>query len=93
MKAQFLIHNKQDNVGVAVVDIKVGDTVIGVCLEDQSQVSIEANDNIPLGHKIATTALKEGSNVIKYGVPVGHATKPILPGQHVHVHNLKSNRW
>ncbi|MEW5935370.1 MAG: SAF domain-containing protein, partial [Bacillota bacterium] len=31
--------------------------------------------------------------VIKYGVAIGVAERAIAPGEHVHVHNLKSARW
>ncbi|MHB8581171.1 MAG: UxaA family hydrolase [Ignavibacteriaceae bacterium] len=93
MKPQFLVHDKKDNVGVAVVDIKSGEKLTGSCLEDGSKVTIEAKDSIPLGHKVALTSFKEGDNITKYGVIIGHTTKAITPGQHVHVHNVKSNRW
>jgi altronate hydrolase len=29
--------------------------------------------------------------VIKYGFPIGHATQPIAPGDHVHTHNLATS--
>lgn len=93
MKPQFLVHDKKDNVGVAVVDIKSGEKLTGSCLEDGTEVTIEAKDPIPLGHKVALASFKEGENVTKYGVIIGHATKAIAAGQHVHVHNVKSNRW
>lgn len=44
-----------------------------------------------LGHKIARVALAEGDRVIKYGAPIGRASRPIARGDHVHVHNLRSN--
>ncbi len=93
MKPQFLVHDKKDDVGVAVVDIKSGEKLTGSCLEDGSNVTIEAKDTIPLGHKIALKAFKKDENVTKYGVIIGHAIQAITPGQHVHVHNVKSNRW
>lgn len=93
MKPQFLVHDKRDNVGVAVVDVNCGEILTGSCLEDGTEITIEAKDSIPLGHKIALADFKEGENVTKYGVIIGHATKVIAAGQHVHVHNVKSNRW
>ena len=27
------------------------------------------------------------------GVVIGHATRAIAPGEHVHVHNVKTKRW
>ena len=44
-----------------------------------------------LGHKIARKAVAAGGKVIKYGAPIGSASQPIAPGDHVHLHNLKSD--
>ena len=93
MKPQFLVHNAGDNLGVAVVDIQRGDQLTGACLENSEQFKIEAKDGIPLGHKVALKELKKGDNVIKYGVSIGKAIQSISVGNHVHVHNIKSNRW
>jgi len=91
---QFLIHDKKDNVGVAITDIKAGQEVEGVYLEDLSQgPKLKALNDIPLGHKIALKDLKQGETVIKYGRPIGSATKDIKMGEHVHTHNIISNRW
>ena len=43
------------------------------------------------GHKYARCAIRCGEDVIKYGMPIGHATCDIAPGEHVHVHNLATN--
>ncbi|MCQ2390371.1 MAG: altronate dehydratase family protein, partial [Kiritimatiellae bacterium] len=51
-------------------------------------------DNVEVredGHKYALRAIAAGENVIKYGMPIGHATKTIAAGEHVHVHNVKTN--
>ncbi|MGC8890810.1 MAG: UxaA family hydrolase [bacterium] len=94
MSHKFLIHNQNDNVGVAVKDITKGEMVTGVVIEDRSKtVEIEAIDDIPIGHKIALSSIKSGELVIKYGVPIGVATRDISIGEHVHTHNLKSRRW
>ena len=47
--------------------------------------------NVATGHKVALTNISEGEDVIKYGFPIGHATKFIAEGDHVHTHNLKTN--
>ena len=93
MKPQFLVHNEGDSVGVAVTDIKSGKKLSGACLENGTQFNVASKDEIPLGHKIALKAFKKDENVTKYGVIIGHATQAIVEGAHVHVHNLKSNRW
>jgi len=51
-------------------------------------------DNVEVredGHKYAIRPIAPGENVIKYGMPIGHAKAPIAPGEHVHTHNLASN--
>ena len=47
--------------------------------------------NLKDGHKYATRDILLGENVIKYGNPIGHATKSIKKGEHVHTHNIKTN--
>ena len=54
------------------------------------KIVITAEDEIPFGHKIALKEIKKGEKVIKYGEPIGQATRDIKKGEHVHVHNIKS---
>ncbi|HZJ15048.1 MAG TPA: UxaA family hydrolase [Chthoniobacteraceae bacterium] len=46
---------------------------------------------ISLGHKLAARSIAAGEKVIKYGAPIGSATRDIARGEHVHTHNLKSD--
>ena len=59
------------------------------------QLQIHALDNVAVdvetGHKVALKDIPKGSNVIKYGFPIGHATKDIKAGESVHIHNVKTN--
>ena len=43
---------------------------------------------VPPGHKVATKAIAAGDAVRRYNQVIGHATQAIVPGQHVHAHNL-----
>ena len=55
---------------------------------------IHADDTVEVrddGQKYALAPIAEGENVIKYGFPIGHATKAIAAGEQVGPHNLKSN--
>lgn len=45
----------------------------------------------PRGHKISVRHIAEGESVIKYGYPIGTATKEISAGEWVHSHNLRTN--
>jgi (2R)-sulfolactate sulfo-lyase subunit alpha len=89
----FIVHAKKDHVGVAVKDVGRGETVEGWCMEDGCTLTVKANKEIPLGHKVAISSVKQGASVIKYGMPIGNATSDIKVGDHVHSHNLKTARW
>ena len=43
---------------------------------------------VPPGHKIATRAIAKGQPVRRYNQIIGFASRPIAPGEHVHLHNL-----
>lgn len=44
-----------------------------------------------LGHKIAACDIAAGEQIIKYGAPIGSAVCDIALGEHVHVHNIRSD--
>jgi (2R)-sulfolactate sulfo-lyase subunit alpha len=90
---QFLVHEKKDTVGVAVIDIKAGQPLQGRSLDSNENLQAKANMDIPLGHKIALKDFKVGDTVIKYGCDIGKVVAPIKAGDHVHVHNVKTKRW
>ena len=89
----FLVHNRQDNVGVAVVDLEPGREAHGVLLDSGSAIQVEVRQPVPLGHKIALKDFKVGDTVMKYGEDIGRVVVDIEKGDHVHVHNLKTKRW
>jgi len=90
---KFLVHDKNDSVGVAVTDIKVGETVKGYFMEEGNEIEVVSNSDILLGHKIALVDVTKGNQIIKYGFPIGVTTHDIAVGEHVHTHNLKTARW
>ncbi len=90
---QFLVHEKADSVGVATVDIKAGETVKGLFMDSQAPLEVKALDDIPLGHKIALSAMSAGDTVIKYGHDIGKVVAAFKKGNHVHIQNLKTKRW
>lgn len=89
----FLVHDKQDSVGMATVDIKKGDKARGMYMDTQENIDIQAASDIPLGHKIALKAHSSNDSVIKYGHDIGRVIENIKPGEHVHIHNLRTKRW
>jgi len=90
---QFLVHDKKDTVGVAVVDVKAGETLEGRDLATNEKLTAKALMDIPLGHKIALRDFKPGDTIIKYACDIGKVVAPIKAGEHVHTHNLKTKRW
>ncbi|MFL9840853.1 altronate dehydratase family protein [Sphingomonas sp. ST-64] len=67
-----------DTVATALRDLSPGDVVLGVAVRDA----------IPRGHKLALARHSVGEPVIKFGHPIGRAIREIMPGAHVHTHNL-----
>ncbi|MCG6859206.1 MAG: altronate dehydratase family protein [Salaquimonas sp.] len=51
--------------------------------------SVTANGLIPRGHKIATARIPAGQPVRKYAQVIGYASIDIMPGDHVHTHNVE----
>jgi (2R)-sulfolactate sulfo-lyase subunit alpha len=93
MKHGILMHEADDDVGVAVMDLKKGATVGALTLEGKPAGRVKTVDKVPLGHKVAMRDLAKDKEVIKYGRAVGKAVKPVAKGGHVHIHNLKTMRW
>jgi (2R)-sulfolactate sulfo-lyase subunit alpha len=92
MAHSFLVHAPDDVVGVAVQDIDPG-AAPGKIQSTGEQFTLQVLDPVPLGHKVALRDLAAGEQVVKYGIAIGRATTDIRAGQHVHVHNVKGQRW
>lgn len=84
----LLIHDK-DMVVVALADLEPGTPLM---FERMNGQQVIVRERIPFGHKVALVPIPQGAHVIKYGASIGIATRDILPGEHVHVHNLQSVR-
>ena len=84
MQKAIKIHSK-DNVAVALQPLKQGE-VISLGGQDVTLV-----EDIEQGHKFALADLPENTNIIKYGTVIGHTTKEVKTGAHVHVENIKTN--
>lgn len=90
----FIVHNENDSVGVVVVEgVSAGDSLNGWIMDQQKDITFEARDDIPIGHKLAIADLADGDTLIKYQVDIGRVVAPISQGEHVHVHNVKTKRW
>ena len=76
---------EKDNIAVALHPISSGEK-----LEVSGEV-LTIQENIPQGHKVAIKEIHAGENVVKYGLPIGHAVSEIQPGMWVHTHNMETN--
>jgi|LGOV01.1.fsa_nt_gb hypothetical protein len=80
--------NIDDNVVTALSTIGVGPyEIIGEINMD----TLTIKEKIAQGHKVAIKYIVTGEDIIKYGVPIGYATRAILKGEWVHLHNIKSH--
>jgi hypothetical protein len=75
----------EDNVAVATVEFPAGASI------QLDHTTITLRDAVPLGHKVAVASIRAGAKIIKYGCPIGSATRPIAAGELVHTHNMKSD--
>jgi altronate hydrolase len=72
----------RDSVATLLDDAEMG------ALVDVAGRQVTANAPIGRGHKIAIAALASGSDVIKFGFPIGKASAAIAVGDAVHSANL-----
>jgi len=70
----------RDSVATALRDLAAGEEAGGVTLAEP----------VGKGHKVAVRAIAVGEPVLKFGFPIGRATRAIAPGEHVHTHNVRT---
>lgn len=71
---------EQDNVAIAVHAVAAGSVIMD---------GVIARENIPQGHKIALHDIPKGGEIIRYGVVLGYALRPIAKGDWINEHMLK----
>lgn len=80
------------------IKINPADSVV-VCLRPFSKgekvtvdgKEIEVLQDTPAGHKVLIKDAPKGTDIIKYGYPIGHAKEDLVAGQWVNENNLKTN--
>ena len=82
---EILKINEKDNVVVALRDLSTNEII------EVDNQKVEIKEDVKRGHKIAIDNISVNENIIKYGYPIGHATKDIQVGDWVHTHNIKTN--
>ena len=78
---RYIKINPDDNVAVALQDLKKGEVVEGVTLQG----------DVPRGHKVVLRSLTAGDTVVKYGFPIGHVTRDAAAGTMVDHSCIKTN--
>ncbi|WP_163934080.1 UxaA family hydrolase [Paraferrimonas sp. SM1919] len=85
MSNKLVLINSSDNVLICCQSIDEKETV------GLGDATYTFSTSIDIGHKIAKKAISKGEKIIRYGVPIGSATADIAMGEHVHIHNMKSD--
>ena len=91
MSQKAILMNERDDVATALVVLEKGET-ISVTLGDVS-ADVALKEDVRFGHKFALREIAEGEEILKYGLPIGRAIKPIGAGEWVHVDNCRSDRF
>lgn len=89
--------NKNNNKKIAI-HLHENDNIAIACgfLECEDLVSLKKKkirilDDVNLAHKFAFQDIKKFEKIIKFGAAIGSAIKDIKEGEHVHLHNIKSD--
>ena len=77
------LHEK-DNIAVAPMIIPAHENI---------NSNLTSIDLIPFAHKIALSKIEKSNFIYKYGQIIGIASRDILPGEHVHTHNLEFSEF
>ena len=85
MEKTYLKINRADSVVVCLEAMKKGDVV------EVDGKTVTLNQDTPAGHKVLITDAPAGTNIIKYGYPIGHAITDLKAGDWVNENNLKTN--
>ncbi|WP_308991295.1 UxaA family hydrolase [Mariniflexile litorale] len=82
---KFVQLHVNDNIVIALKSFEA-DTIINVNGEE-----VKLIETIDFGHKIAIKSIATKDKILKYGLSIGSATQDIVPGEHVHSHNLETD--
>lgn len=73
-----------DDVAIAKVNLQTDTTL------EHAHARIPVRQPVPTGHKVALQKIPAGEPVRRYGQVIGFASRTVLPGEHVHTHNLNA---
>jgi len=86
MKHCFQV-DKSDNVSTLLDD--ANDEILEI-LGVVQNASLKVLGPVKMGHKVALRDIEAGLPIVKYGVPIGVATRDIVKGEWVHLQNCRS---
>ncbi|MGQ9501439.1 MAG: UxaA family hydrolase [Anaerolineae bacterium] len=85
---QVTLHlHPDDEIVIARTTLEDG-TVLLLDGENETTTILVVRQTVPAGHKLAVRHILPGAALHRYGQIIGFATREILPGDHVHLHNL-----
>ena len=84
-QATFLKINPADSVVVCLQPKKKGDII------EIDGLKVVLSQDTPAGHKVLIKDAPKGTDIIKYGYPIGHAKEDLKAGDWVNENNLKTN--
>jgi altronate dehydratase small subunit len=90
-RQKAIVLHDQDDVATALTALSRGEAL--TVWRAGRRLDVVLEDDVPFAHKFALRALARGEEVLKYGLPIGRALEDIRPGQWVHVHNCRSERF
>jgi altronate hydrolase len=85
MEQTFIKINPADSVVVCLTAKKKGEII------KVDGKSVTVNQDTPAGHKVLIVDAPQGTNITKYGYPIGHAKVDLKAGDWVNENNLKTN--
>ncbi|WP_448821847.1 UxaA family hydrolase [Cetobacterium sp.] len=90
MQKKAVVITIDDSIATATTNLKEGEIVKMFFGEEVLEIKVKKD--IPFGHKFAIKNINLGDQILKYGESIGSAICNILIGEHVHVHNVQSER-
>lgn len=81
----FLKINPADSVVVCLRPMQKGEII------NIDGKTIEVKQDTPAGHKLLIKDAPKGTDIIKYGYPIGHTIEDLTEGQWVNENNIKTN--
>jgi len=84
-----IVLDRRDNVATLIDPGSAGERCT---LQGEAEGDPALAHDVPFGHKVCVRPAAAGEAIVKYGQVIGHASRPIAVGEHVHVHNVESAR-